>query len=85
MAVPSAEPTGQATTIGSRMTAKEQLLREVPGWSEHDAQVALRAVEREHGVHVLDEWGDLDAFTARASTAGLRRLDDEEAKATSCD
>lgn len=30
------------------MAAKEQLLREAPGWSEHDAEVALRAVQREH-------------------------------------
>ena len=36
------------TIIEVAMTAKEQLLREVPGWSEHDAKIALRAVEREH-------------------------------------
>lgn len=63
------------------MTAKEQLLQEAPAWGEHDAEVALRAVEREHAGHVVDEWGDLDAFTAQASVAGLRRLDEEEAKA----
>jgi hypothetical protein len=65
------------------MTAKEQLLREVPAWSEHDAEVALRAVEREHSVEgpVDDAWGDLDTFTARASAASLRRLDAVEAQA----
>ncbi len=30
------------------MTAKELLLAEAPRWTEHDAEVALRAVEREH-------------------------------------
>ncbi len=29
------------------MTAKEQLLKEAPRWSEHEAEIALRAVERE--------------------------------------
>ena len=29
------------------MTAKEKLLREARRWSEHEAEVALRAVERE--------------------------------------
>lgn len=28
------------------MTAKEKLLREAPKWSEHEAEIALRAVER---------------------------------------
>lgn len=64
------------------MTAKEQLLQAAPGWSEHDAEIALRAVEREHrGQGASDEWGDLDAFTARASAGPLRRLDAQEAKA----
>jgi hypothetical protein len=30
------------------MTAKERLLKEVARWSERDAEVALRAVERDH-------------------------------------
>lgn len=29
------------------MTAKEKLLERAPRWSEHEAEVALRAVERE--------------------------------------
>jgi hypothetical protein len=63
------------------MTAKEQLLQQAPSWSEHDAEVALRAVQREHAGHVVDGWGDLDDFSARASGAMLRRLDEEEATA----
>jgi hypothetical protein len=38
------------------MTAKEQLLQEVPGWSEDDAKIALRAVQWAHS-GVTDEWG----------------------------
>jgi hypothetical protein len=30
------------------VTAKELLLQEAPRWSEHDAEIALRAVEHEH-------------------------------------
>lgn len=29
------------------VTAKEKLLKEAPRWTEHEAEVALRAVERE--------------------------------------
>jgi len=64
------------------MTAKEKLLEAAPGWSEHDAEVALRAVELEHAAgagRVEDEWGDLTAFSAQASAATLRRLDSQEA------
>jgi hypothetical protein len=57
------------------MTVKEQLLREVPGWSEHDAEIALRAVKREHAV---DEWGDLDAQTGAAASRVMRDLAEEE-------
>ena len=63
------------------MTAKEQLLQQAPGWSEHDAEVALRAVQRAHAEPAVDGWGDLDEFSARASSATLRRLDEEEATA----
>ncbi len=62
------------------MTAKEQLLQEAPRWSEQDAKVALRAVEREHTGRNIDQWGDVDEFTARASEAMLRQLDEDEAK-----
>lgn len=66
------------------MTAKEKLLKEAPRWSERDAQVALRAVEREHNGETeqkADAWGDLDEFSARGSTPTLRRLDEQEAAA----
>jgi hypothetical protein len=66
------------------VTAKEKLLKEAPRWSERDAQVALRAVERDHAdgnERVVDEWGDLDEFSARGSEPTLRRLDEEEAAA----
>jgi len=46
------------TIIDRAITVKEQLLQEAPGWSEHDAEVALRAVQREHGSDT-DEWGDI--------------------------
>jgi hypothetical protein len=68
------------------MSAKEQLLEQAPHWSEHDAEVALHAVEREHEAEarsgdVVDEWGNLSAM-ARASTARtMRRLAEEEAAA----
>jgi hypothetical protein len=65
------------------MTAKEQLLRQAPDWSEHDAEVALRAVEREHGTEarpgdIIDEWGNLSALRRASSTRKLGRLDREE-------
>jgi hypothetical protein len=68
------------------MTAKEQLLRQAPDWSEHDAEIALRAVEHEHEAEarpgdIVDEWGNLSAM-ARASTARtMQRLAEEEAAA----
>lgn len=66
------------------MTAKEKLLKEAPKWSEHEAEIALRAVEREHvdpDERSSDRWGDVDEFSARGSTATLRRLDEQEARA----
>lgn len=66
------------TIIEAAMTAKEQLLLEVPGWSEHDAEIALRAVEREHASDTVDEWGDLDAQTDAAASRVMRDLAEEE-------
>lgn len=60
------------------MSAKEQLLREVPSWSEHDAEIALRAVEREHADHAVDDWGDLDAQTDAAASRVMRDLAEKE-------
>jgi len=64
------------------MTAKEALLQQAPHWTEHEAKVALRAVQHEHEAgDIVDEWGNLSA-TARTSTArAMRRLDEEEATA----
>jgi hypothetical protein len=59
------------------MTAREQVLAEAPGWTEEQAARALRAVARA----AIDQWGDLDAFSADASRAMLRRLDEDEAAA----
>lgn len=66
------------------MSAKEKLLQEAPSWTERDAKVALRAVEQAHNGEAqkgADAWGDLDEFSARASTPTLRRLDEQEAAA----
>ncbi len=68
------------------MTAKELLLQEATHWSEHDAEVALRAVEHEHeGAQqegdVIDQWGNLSAMNRASSKRAMRRLDEEEAAA----
>jgi hypothetical protein len=72
------------------VTAKEQLLQEAPRWSEHDAKVALRAVEHEHEQEgkdeheagdIVDEWGNLSAMTRASTARAMRRLDQEEAAA----
>lgn len=85
---PSSEGRIRGVRAGSRyplgMTAKEKLLKEAPKWSEHEAEIALRAVEREHAdpdERSSDEWGNVDEFSAQSSAATLRRLDEEETKA----
>jgi len=63
------------------MTAKELLLQEVPQWTEHDAEVARRAVKREHEDKpgdVIDEWGNLDAQTDATTAASMHDLDEQE-------
>jgi hypothetical protein len=60
------------------MTAKEQLLQEAPGWSEHDAEIALRAVRREHAGSDPDEWGDISKVHDAAFAETMRRLAEEE-------
>lgn len=63
------------------MTAKELLLGQAPHWTEHDAQVALRAVEHEHEAgDTIDEWGNLSAMTRASTARATRRLDNEEAR-----
>jgi hypothetical protein len=66
------------------MTAKELLLQVVPKWTEHDAAVALRAVEDEHQAEngdTVDEWGTLSALTDAAAGDLMDRLAEEEAAA----
>jgi hypothetical protein len=68
------------------MTAKELLLQQAPSWTEHDAEIALRAVEHEHRQEgmagdIVDEWGDLSAMTRTSTARAMRRLDEEEAAA----
>lgn len=60
------------------MTAKEQLLQEAPGWSERDAKIALRAVQREHADDGGDEWGDLSKVHEVAFGETMKRLAAEE-------
>ena len=61
------------------MTAKETLLLQAPSWSEHDAEVALRAVEHEHETTpIVDEWGNLDKQTDATTAVSMRDLDEAE-------
>jgi hypothetical protein len=68
----------RGTIIERAMTAKEQLLQEAPGWSEHDAEVALRAVRREHAGGNGDEWGELSRVHEVAFGETMKRLAEEE-------
>jgi len=63
------------------MTAKELLLQEVPRWTEHDAEVALRAVKSEHEDKpgdIIDDWGNLSAMKRHAADRKMKRLTEEE-------
>lgn len=60
------------------MTAKEQLLQEAPDWSERDAEIALRAVQREHADGNGDEWGDISKVHEVAFGETMKRLAEEE-------
>lgn len=63
------------------MTAKELLLQEVAQWTEHDAEVALRAVKSEHEDKpddIIDGWGNLSAMKRRSSARLMKRLSEEE-------
>ena len=63
------------------MTAKELLLQEVHQWTEHDAEVALRAVKSEHQHQpgdIIDDWGNLSAMTRRSTARAMKRLSEEE-------
>lgn len=60
------------------MTAKEKVLEMAPRWSEHDANVALRAVEREGNAGDSDEWGSISEMTGAAATQVMQDLAEEE-------
>lgn len=60
------------------MTVKEQLLQEAPAWSEHDAEIALRAVEQEHTGSDTDEWGDMSKVHEAAFGETMQTLAEEE-------
>jgi hypothetical protein len=60
------------------MTAKEQLLQEAPDWSERDAEIALRAVHREHADGSGDEWGEISKVHEVAFGETMKRLAEEE-------
>jgi hypothetical protein len=68
--------------VGARLrgiTAKEKVLELAPRWSEHDAEIALRAVEREHEAgDIVDEWGNISELTGAAATQVMRDLAEEE-------
>lgn len=63
--------------VTTREIAK-RLIDELPE-SEVEPVVEFIASRREGGN--VDEWGDLDRFSARASLGVLRHLDEEEARA----
>jgi hypothetical protein len=65
------------SVVTTREIAK-RLLDELPE-SEMEPVVEF-IVSRREGKRVVDEWGDLDRFSARASLGVLRHLDEEEAK-----
>lgn len=53
------------------MSAREELLRLAPSWTEHEAEVALRAVAHEStpgGEEVAEGWGDSSALKAALSS-----------------
>lgn len=57
------------------MTAKEQLLKRAPHWSEEQAERALRAAESDGAV---DERDDLSRLHEVTSAETMRRLAKEE-------
>ncbi len=74
-----------ATAAGARIWAvttreiAKRLIDELPE-SELEPVVEF-IVSRSEGERVVDEWGDLDAFSAKASRGVLRHMAEDEAKA----
>ncbi len=61
------------------MTAKEKLLERAPHWSEHEAEVALRAVEREIDpvIRRLDDAPPEDEEISAEEEAAVQEARDE--------
>jgi hypothetical protein len=61
------------------VNAKEQLLKEAPRWSEHEAEVALRAVERESDLVArrLDDASFEDEEISAEEEAAVQEARDE--------
>jgi hypothetical protein len=60
------------------MTAKEKLHKRVEALSEEEAQRVLAGLEDMHPGDVIDDWGNLSAFTRALSADTFRRLDEAE-------
>lgn len=60
------------------MTAKEKLHEWVETLSEEDAEWWFAALRNARPGDVIDEWGNLSAFTRAGTADTLRRLDEEE-------
>ncbi|HLM84889.1 MAG TPA: hypothetical protein VK272_01730 [Solirubrobacteraceae bacterium] len=56
----------------------EQLLQEASGWSEHDAEIALRAVDESTLAATRMSWGDLSKFHEAAFGETMQTLAEEE-------
>jgi hypothetical protein len=63
------------------VTTREKVERLLDRLSEEELEAEYKRLRQavESG-GVVDEWGDLDRFSARASLGILRHLDEEEAK-----
>lgn len=64
------------------MTTREQAHRLLDELPESEVEPVVEfIVSRGEGERHLDEWGDLDRFSARASRGVLRHMTEEEEKA----
>jgi hypothetical protein len=55
-----------------------RITREAPDWSEHDAEVALRAARSERAGDGADEWGGISKVHDVAFGETMPRLAEEE-------
>lgn len=69
-----------AATMGV-VTTREKVERLLDRLSEAQLEAEYRRLQQAvQGKRAIDDWGDLDRFSARASLGVLRHLDEEEAK-----